>query len=52
MEALVRWNHPEMGAIAPGTFIPLAEALGVMVPIGNWVLRTACAQATAWRGFG
>ena len=52
MEALLRWNHPEMGPIAPGTFIPLAEAVGVMVPIGSWVLRTACAQATAWHEAG
>jgi diguanylate cyclase (GGDEF)-like protein/PAS domain S-box-containing protein len=52
MEALLRWNHPEMGPIAPGTFIPLAEAVGVMVPIGNWVLRTACEQATAWHNAG
>ena len=52
MEALLRWNHPEMGPITPGTFIPLAEAVGVMVPIGNWVLRTACAQATAWHNSG
>src|SRR5213079_1013225 len=52
MEALLRWNHPDMGPITPGTFIPLAEAVGVMVPIGNWVLRTACAQATAWHESG
>jgi len=52
MEALLRWNHPEMGPIAPGTFIPLAEAVGAMVPIGNWVLRTACAQARAWHDAG
>jgi diguanylate cyclase (GGDEF)-like protein/PAS domain S-box-containing protein len=52
MEALLRWNHPEMGSIAPGTFIPLAEAVGVMVPIGNWVLRTACQQAKTWLDAG
>ncbi|MEK6371372.1 MAG: EAL domain-containing protein [Acidobacteriota bacterium] len=52
MEALLRWDHPEMGSIAPGTFIPLAEAVGVMVPIGNWVLRSACTQAKAWHDAG
>jgi len=41
-----------MGPVAPGTFIPLAEAVGVMVPIGNWVLRTACMQAKAWHDSG
>ena len=52
MEALLRWHHPEMGFIPPTVFIPLAEAIGVMIPIGTWVLRTACRQARAWHGAG
>src|ERR1051325_506957 len=48
MEALLRWNHPEMGSIPPGMFIPLAEANGVMVPIGMWAMRAACMQARQW----
>jgi len=48
VEALVRWNHPLRGIIAPAEFIPLAEATGLIVPIGDWVLRRACADASRW----
>lgn len=47
-EALLRWNHPERGTVLPGEFVSLAEDLGLIVPIGEWVLRQACAAATTW----
>ncbi len=52
MEALLRWHSPDMGTIPPAMFIPVAETTGVMVPIGTWVLRTACKQAKAWHDAG
>ncbi|MHB2168539.1 putative bifunctional diguanylate cyclase/phosphodiesterase [Alsobacter sp. R-9] len=47
-EALLRWNHPTRGRISPGDFIPIAEATGLIVPIGAWAMRAACAEAATW----
>ena len=49
-EALLRWNHPERGAVSPAEFIPVAEETGLIIPLGQWVLRQACTEAARWPG--
>lgn len=49
METLVRWKHPELGIIPPGKFIPLAEETGLIIPLGEWILKESCRQAVVWQ---
>ncbi len=52
MEALLRWEHPDLGTVAPMQFIPLADETGLIIPIGKWVLKTVCSQSIAWQQQG
>ncbi len=52
VEALIRWHHPEQGVISPARFVPVAEQTGIIIPIGEWVLREACKQNKAWQDAG
>lgn len=52
MEALVRWQHPTRGPISPAEFIPVAEEIGLILPLGRWIMEAACAQLVAWTGRG
>jgi diguanylate cyclase (GGDEF)-like protein/PAS domain S-box-containing protein len=52
VEALLRWRHPDLGLVSPGTFIPIAEETGLIVAIGTWVLKEVCAQNVAWQREG
>ncbi len=52
MEALVRWQHPDIGLVSPVEFIPIAEGNGLIIPIGEWVLRTSCSRSKAWQDGG
>jgi EAL domain-containing protein (putative c-di-GMP-specific phosphodiesterase class I) len=52
VEALIRWHHPALGLVSPGEFIPLAEETGLIVPLGRWIVRQACADLAAWHAQG
>src|SRR6185503_8814551 len=52
VEALLRWHHPERGLVSPGEFMPLLEETGLVVPVGDWVLREVCRQLNEWQRAG